>query len=62
MPMIWLAIPRAEYDAFRAVLTRAEQVDWAAYDRAKQHLLTPIEPPDELDTPDIAPIEADTPV
>lgn len=39
MPMIW--IPEEELRALQAVLTTAEQVNWEAYERAKEYLIEP---------------------
>ena len=35
MPLIW--IPQEEFEALQAVLTRAAQVNWLAYERAREY-------------------------
>ena len=39
MPLIW--IPQEEFEALQAVLTRAAQVNWLAYERARGTALHP---------------------
>ena len=34
MPLIW--IPQMEFEALQAVFTRATQVNWLAYERARE--------------------------
>ena len=43
MPLIW--IPQEEFEALRAVLTRAAQVNWLAYERAREYSDCPCAPP-----------------
>ena len=45
MPTIW--IPEEEWIALQAVLRRAEQVNWEAYERVRIYLLQPQQEPQE---------------
>jgi len=43
VPLIWM--PQEEFEALQAVFSLSAKVDWAAYDRAKAYILTPIAAP-----------------